>query len=114
MGSDGACEARGPSPFPFLCSHEAGQETIVLDHAVEELVAELGAAYLVNEIGLPQSDDLSNVVNYLSHWVKVLQRDHTAIFSVAAASSAAVDSILEYSRPKAESDVEAEADAVMA
>ena len=83
-------------------------------YAVEELVAELGSAYLVNEIGLPQSDDLSNVTAYLGHWLKVLQRDHTAIFTASAAASAAVDHILEYSRLKEESDVEAEADAVMA
>jgi len=83
-------------------------------YAVEELVAELGAAYLSNEIGLPQSDDLSNVTAYLGHWLKVLQRDHAAIFTAASAASAAADHILEYSRPKEESDVEAEADAVMA
>ena len=83
-------------------------------YAVEELVAELGSAYLVNEIGLPQSDDLSNVTAYLGHWLKVLQRDHTAIFTAASAASAAADHILAYSRPKEESDVEAEADAVMA
>lgn len=83
-------------------------------YAVEELVAELGSAYLVNEIGLPQSDDLSNVTAYLGHWLKVLQRDHTAIFTAASAASAAADHILEYSRPNEESEVEAEADAVMA
>lgn len=26
MGRDGACEAGGPSPFFFLCNHEAAQE----------------------------------------------------------------------------------------
>ena len=78
-------------------------------YAMEELTAELGAAFLANEIGLPHSDDLSNVTAYLSSWLNVLQRDHTAIFSVAAASSVAVDHILEYSRPKENSDVEAEA-----
>ena len=83
-------------------------------YAVEELVAELGSAYLVNEIGLPQSDDLSNVTAYLGHWLKVLQRDHTAIFTAASAASAAADHILAYSRPNEESDVEAEVDAVIA
>lgn len=78
-------------------------------YAVEELVGELGAAYLANEIGLPQSDDLSNVVSYLSHWLKVLQRDHTAIFTAASAASAAADHILAYSRPEADVDAEAEA-----
>ena len=72
-------------------------------YAVEELVAELGSAYLVNEIGLPQSDDLSNVTAYLGHWLKVLQRDHTAIFTAASAASAAADHILAYSQPPEES-----------
>ena len=81
---------------------------------MEELTADLGSAFLSNEISIPQSDDLSNISAYLNHWLKVLQRDHSAIFSVAAASSAAVDHILEYSRPKITSDVEADADAVMA
>jgi len=38
MGSDGACEARGPSPFLFLCSHEAGQENLVPSHRVSEVM----------------------------------------------------------------------------
>ena len=83
-------------------------------YAVEELVAELGSAYLVNEIGLPQSHDLSNVTAYLDHWLKVLQRDHTAIFTAASAASAAADHILAYSRPMANEDAEAEAEAVPA
>lgn len=85
-------------------------------YAIEELTADLGAAFLCNEISIPQSDDLSNFSAYLNHWLKVLQRDPSAIFSVAAASSAAVDRILEYSRPEvaSDADVEADADAVMA
>lgn len=83
-------------------------------YAVEELTADLGAAFLSNELSIPQSDDLSNISAYLKHWLNVLQRDHSAIFSVAAASSAAVDHILKYSSPKDFSDVEADADAVMA
>lgn len=81
-------------------------------YALEELVAELGSSFLLNEIGLPQSDDLSNVTAYLGHWLKVLQRDHTAIFTAASAASAAVDHIVEYSSPKEESEREEEADAL--
>lgn len=81
-------------------------------YAVEELVAELGSAFLLTELGLPQSDDLSNVTAYLGHWLKVLERDHTAIFTAASAASKAVDFVVEFSRPKEEADVENEAEAV--
>ena len=61
---------------------------------------------------LPQSDDLSNVTAYLGHWLKVLERDHSAIFTAASAAAKAVDFILEFSRPKEEADSETEAEAV--
>ena len=77
-------------------------------YALEELVAELGSAYLMSEVGLPQSDDLSNVTAYLDNWLKVLKRDHTAIFSAASAASKAVDHVLEFSRPTVEVESESE------
>lgn len=75
-------------------------------YAVEELVAELGAAFLSTELGVPQSDDLSNVTAYLGHWLKVLQRDHSAIFTAASSASKAADFVLGFSRPKAVEEVE--------
>jgi antirestriction protein ArdC len=75
-------------------------------YAVEELVAELGAAFLSTELGVPHSDDLSNVTSYLNHWLTVLQRDHSAIFTAASAASKAADFVLGFSRPKAEEEVE--------
>jgi antirestriction protein ArdC len=83
-------------------------------YAIEELTADLGGAFLSSELSIPQSDDISNIAAYLNHWLKVLQRDPSAIFSVAAASSAAVDHLLEYSRPNVASVVDVEADVVMA
>ena len=76
-------------------------------YAVEELVAELGAAFLSTELGVPQSDNLENVTSYLKHWLTVLQRDHAAIFTVASAASKAADFILAFSRPKVEEVEEA-------
>jgi len=75
-------------------------------YAVEELVAELGAAFMLAELGVPQSDDLSNVTAYVGHWLKVLQRDHSAIFTAASAASKAADFILEFSRPKAGAEMD--------
>lgn len=81
-------------------------------YAVEELVAELSSAYLCSELGVPQSDDLSNVTSYLSNWLKVLKRDHSAIFRVASAASKSADFVLSFSRPAETSDSESETDAV--
>lgn len=78
-------------------------------YAVEELVAELGSAFLLAELGIPQSDDLSNIAAYLANWLAVLQKDHFAIFTASSAASKAVDFILEFSRPKEAADEEVEA-----
>jgi antirestriction protein ArdC len=81
-------------------------------YAVEELVAELGAAFMLNDLGVPQSEDLSNVTAYLGHWLKVLQRDHSAIFTAASAASKAADYLLSFSRPQEVVSVGEEADAM--
>lgn len=66
-------------------------------YAVEELVAEIGGAFLCTEVGVPQSD-LSNQTAYLASWLAVLERDSTAIFTAAGQASRAVDFILSFSR----------------
>lgn len=78
-------------------------------YSVEELVAEIGGSFLCNEIGVPQSDDLSNQAAYLASWLKVLQADPTAIFTAASQASAAVDFILGFSRKDDQAGQEGEA-----
>jgi antirestriction protein ArdC len=59
-------------------------------YAAEELVAELGAAFLCSEIGItpePRSDH----AQYLAHWLTILKGDKKAIFTAASKASAAVD-----------------------
>jgi antirestriction protein ArdC len=73
-------------------------------YAVEELVAEMGSAFLCAELGIPNSDDRSNVTAYLSSWLDVLQRDHNAIFTASSAASTAADYILGFSRPRADAE----------
>jgi antirestriction protein ArdC len=65
-------------------------------YAMEELVAEMGAAFLTAEIGIPDAGDLSNVTAYLASWLKVLENDHSAIITASAAASRAVDFILSF------------------
>ena len=56
----------------------------------EELVAELGAAFLCVSLGItpePREDHAA----YIGHWLKVLKEDKRAIFSAAAHAQRAVD-----------------------
>jgi len=59
-------------------------------YAEEELVAELGAAFLCAdlELGLQPREDHAS---YIAHWLKVLQNDKRAIFRAAAHAQRAAD-----------------------
>jgi antirestriction protein ArdC len=59
-------------------------------YAREELVAELGAAFLSADLGItlePREDHAS----YLAHWLQILREDKRAIFAAAAHAQRAVD-----------------------
>lgn len=59
-------------------------------YAREELVAELGSAFLAADLGLtlePRDDHAA----YLGHWLSVLKEDKRAIFSAAAHAQRAAD-----------------------
>ena len=59
-------------------------------YAREELVAEIGSAFLCCDLGItpePRDDHAS----YLDHWLKVLKEDKRAIFQAAAHAQRAVD-----------------------
>ena len=59
-------------------------------YAMEELVAELGSAFLCGDLGLsasPRPDHAS----YLATWLKVLKADNRAIFTAASAAAKAAE-----------------------
>lgn len=59
-------------------------------YAIEELVAELGAAFLSSDLGLspePRSDH----ADYIASWIKVLKDDKRAIFTASAHAQRAAD-----------------------
>ena len=60
------------------------------DYAKEELVAEIGAAFLCGKLGLSPEPRLDHA-QYLLSWLKVLKDDKKAIFRAAAAAQVAVD-----------------------
>ena len=55
---------------------------------MEELVAELGSAYLCAELGIsthPRADHAS----YISNWLDAMKKDKSAIFAMASLASKA-------------------------
>ena len=67
-------------------------------YAFEELVAELGAAFLLPQIGLqPLIDD--EHAPYIAHYVKMLEDDHKAIFRASTLAQRATDYLIGLASP---------------
>lgn len=88
-----------------LSTARFGNET----YAMEELVAELGAAFLCVALGVtpePRADHAS----YIKGWLKVLKDDKRAIFTAASKAQQAADFLHSFSAP---AEVEDETDESM-
>lgn len=76
-------------------------------YAMEEMVAELGAAFLCADLGLAPSDKTSSYAAYMSTWLKVLHNDKRAIFMAASHAQHAADFVWQMQpadmRPKTDS-----------
>jgi antirestriction protein ArdC len=78
-------------------AHRFGSEA----YAMEELGAELGAAFLCGDLGLP-SDPRKDHAPYISSWLKALKNDKRAIFTAAAKAQEAVDWMTKRITPEVE------------
>ncbi|MCH8522907.1 zincin-like metallopeptidase domain-containing protein [Glycocaulis sp.] len=70
------------------CDRQFGERFGDEAYAMEELVAELGAAFLCADLGIaltPRPDHAA----YIDHWLKVLKADNRAIFTAAAQAAKA-------------------------
>jgi len=76
-------------------------------YAMEELVAELGAAFIMAEIG-HQPAIREDHAPYIAVWLKALKRDHKAILTAAAKASDALDYLAHF-QPNDEAAEQAEA-----
>ncbi|MEN3976608.1 zincin-like metallopeptidase domain-containing protein [Emcibacter sp. SYSU 3D8] len=75
---------------PHRLAREFGQRFGDNAYAVEELVAELGSAFLCADLGItnePRPDHAS----YVASWLNVLKRDPKAVFTAASRASAGAD-----------------------
>lgn len=72
-------------------------------YAFEELIAELGAAFLCAMLGVTPEIQPDHA-DYLAHWLSVLKSDKRAIFTAAAQAQAAADYLcgLQHSQPEGE------------
>jgi antirestriction protein ArdC len=69
-------------------------------YAMEELVAELGAAFTAGRLGLP-SVPRADHAPYIANWLKVLKGDSRAIFTAAARAQQAADYLVAFAEPPA-------------
>jgi antirestriction protein ArdC len=67
-------------------------------YALGELVADLGASFLLAELGLPASENIENCAAYLQHWLKAMRGDTKFIFKASSTASKAVDFLLSHIR----------------
>lgn len=70
-------------------------------YAFEELVAELGSAFVMADLGLNQYS-LEGHASYVQSWLNVLKNDKSAIFTAAKAASAAHALIVSHAGRKGE------------
>ena len=68
------------------------------DYAEGELRAEIAAAFMLTELGVPQSSDLSNHQAYVANWLQSLRNDNKYIFRASTAANRAADYVLGFSR----------------
>jgi antirestriction protein ArdC len=72
------------------CDRQFGSRFGDHAYAMEELTAELGAAFLCADLGIT-ADPRADHAQYLASWLKVLKADKRAIFTAASAASKAAD-----------------------
>ena len=63
-------------------------------YSKEELIAEIGAATLVNHCGIETSSSFRNSAAYIQNWLSVLKNDKRFIVSAAGKAEKAIALIL--------------------
>ncbi len=64
------------------------------DYSQEELVAEMGAAFLLAEAGIEAEGLVDNSAAYVASWLKALRNDKKLVVFAGAQAQKAVDHIL--------------------
>ena len=62
---------------------KVGAKSTRTDYAYEELIAELGSAFLCSDHGVVEDDARQDHIEYISSWIKLLKSDPKAIFNAS-------------------------------
>jgi antirestriction protein ArdC len=83
------------------CNRELGKRFGDNAHSVEELIAELTAAFTLAHLGL-SSEPRPDHAQYIASWLRVLKADKRAIFTAASKAQQATDYLIQASGRVAE------------
>jgi len=84
---------------PSRLARELGKRFGDQAYAAEELIAEMGSAFLCADLGIsPEVRD--DHASYLAHWLDVLQKDSHAIFTAASLAQRAGEYLHSFSQPQ--------------
>lgn len=72
------------------------------DYSKEELVAEIGAAITMNELGIETQGSFRNSTAYVQSWLRALKNDHRLIVTAAGKAEKAVRLLLNLESEKAD------------
>jgi antirestriction protein ArdC len=75
-----------------------GWERSEQNYAMGELIAEIAACYLTNELGIPNAEPIENHAAYLKSWLKSMKSDPNFIFKAAKQASKVTDFLLSFVR----------------
>jgi antirestriction protein ArdC len=78
---------------PWRCNRELGKRFGDAAYSMEELVAELSAAFVCSHLGL-STEPREDHAQYIASWLKVLKADTRAIFTAASKAQHACDWLL--------------------
>lgn len=84
---------------PSRLARELGKRFGDNAYAAEELIAEMGSAFLCADLGItpePRDDHAA----YLAHWLQVLKKDSHAIFTAASQAQRAADYLHQLVEPQ--------------
>jgi antirestriction protein ArdC len=86
-------EAIHASGHPSRCNRQLGTRFGSEMYAIEELVAELGSAFLSADLEL-ETEPRTDNAPYVANWLQVLKNDKRAIFTAAGQAQKGVDWLL--------------------
>ena len=67
-------------------------------YAMGELIAEMSATFLCQELGVPNGGDLTNHASYLQSWIAAMKGDSKFIFQASTQASKVTDFLMSFVR----------------